>query len=65
MTMSPQLMTFTTCFGNKKAENHDLILAFSLADGNIAIQWLSCFQKSSIKTLSGDFCLVYNICILV
>ena len=33
-----QLMTFTTCFGNKKAENHyNLILAFSLTDENIAI----------------------------
>ena len=32
-----QLMTFTTCFGNKKAENKNLILAFALTDGNIAI----------------------------
>ena len=46
-----QLMTFTTCFGNKKAENHNLILAFSLTDENIAIVVL----KSSIKTLSGGF----------
>ena len=32
-----QLMTFTTCFGNQKAENHNLILVFSLTDENIAI----------------------------
>ena len=30
MTMTMQLMTFTTCFGNNKAENQNLILAFSL-----------------------------------
>ena len=41
--MNMQLMTFTTCFDrkkketNKKAENQNLILAFSLTDGNIAI----------------------------
>ena len=37
MTMTMQLMTFKTCFGNKKAENQNLILAFSLTDRNIAI----------------------------
>ena len=34
MTMTMQLMT---CFGNNKAENQNLILAFSLTDRNIAI----------------------------
>ena len=37
MTMTIQLMTFTTCCGNNKAENQNLILAFSLTDRNIAI----------------------------
>ena len=37
MTMFMQLMTFTTCFENKKTENQNLILAFSLTDGNIAM----------------------------
>ena len=37
MTMSMQLVTFTTCFGNNKTENQNLILAFSLTGGNIAI----------------------------
>ena len=37
MTMTMQLMTFTTCFGNNKAENQNLILAFSFTDRNIAI----------------------------
>ena len=50
--MTMQLMTFTTCFGNNKAENQNLILAFSLTDRNIAIVVV---KKSSIKTLSGDF----------
>ena len=37
MTISMHQMTFTTCFGNNKAENENLILALSLTDGNIAI----------------------------
>ena len=37
MTMSVQLMTFTTCFGNNKAENPNLIPAFSFTGGNFAI----------------------------
>ena len=37
MAMFLLLMTFTTCFGNKKAENHNLILAFSLTGENIVI----------------------------
>ena len=37
MTMSMQLMTFATCFGNNKAENQNLFPAFSFTDGNIAI----------------------------
>ena len=36
MTMTMQLMTFTTCYGNNKAENQNLILAFSLSDRNVA-----------------------------
>ena len=35
--MPMQLTTFTTCFENNKAGNQNLILAFSLTDGNIAI----------------------------
>ena len=35
--MSLQLTTFTTCFGNNEAKNQNLILVFSLTDGNIAI----------------------------
>ena len=37
MTMSMQLMTFATCFGNNKAEKQNLILAFSLTERNMAI----------------------------
>ena len=35
--MAVQLMTFTTCFGYNKAENQNLIIAFSSIDGNIGI----------------------------
>ena len=35
--MSVHLTTFKTPFGNSKAENQNLILAFSVNDGNIAI----------------------------
>ena len=51
MTMTMQLMTFKTCFGNNEAENTFLISAFSLNDRNIVIVVV----KSFIKTLSGDF----------
>ena len=33
MTMSMRRTTFTTCFGNNKAENQNLVHAFSLTDG--------------------------------
>ena len=52
MTMTMQLTTFTTCFGNNKAENQNLILAFSLTDRKYRD---CCCKKSSIKTLRGDF----------
>ena len=60
MTMSMQQMTFTTSFGNSKAENQNLFLAFSLTDGNIAIA--CCCEKRSIKELSSVVILglVYN-----
>ena len=35
--MSIQLVTFMTCFENNEAENQNLILSFSLTDGNIVI----------------------------
>ena len=35
--MSVHLTTFKTPFGNNKAENENLILAFSLTDRNITI----------------------------
>ena len=52
MTVSVQLMTFITCFGNNKAENQNLILAFSVTDGNIAIVVA---KRVLLKTFSGDF----------
>ena len=37
MKMSMQLIAFTTCFGNNKAEKQNLILLFSLTEGNTMI----------------------------
>ena len=44
--MSMQLPTFTTCFGNKKAKKQNLILAFYLTNGNIAIVVVKEFYKN-------------------
>ena len=48
MTITMQLITFKTCFGNNEAKNTGLIFAFSLTDRKIAIAAVK-------RTLSGDF----------
>ena len=53
--MLVQLMTFTTCFGNK-AENQNLILAFSLTDGNIAI-----FVVKRVRVPKKHYEVLYNV----
>ena len=55
--MFVHLTTFKTPFGNGKAENQNLILAFSLSDKNIAIFVV----KRVLQKHSGViFGLVYN-----
>ena len=49
--MSMHLTSFKTPFGNNKAEDQNLILAFSLTDRNIAIF----VMKSSTETFMSDF----------
>ena len=57
MALSMYQTTFRTPFANNKAENQNLILAFSLTDRNIAIFVV---ERVLYKHLGVIFGLVYN-----
>ena len=51
--MSMHITTFKTLFGNNKAENQNLILAFSMTDRNIAIFVVK--RVETVETFRSDF----------
>ena len=57
MTLSMQLMTFTTHFSNNKAENRRVILALSSIDGNVAIVVVNRVPEKHTVVIFG---FVYN-----